>query len=86
MTAAGGGSRALHALAAWALVCGAACAREDGGAGTPARPPARPSVRFVCSEGCGSYKTVFPGERPPPCCGAPMDAAEPPEPAPGGGE
>jgi hypothetical protein len=47
----------------------AACARE-GAAG--------PTVRFECQEGCGSYKTVFPGETPPPCCGLPMELAPAP--------
>ena len=31
--------------------------------------------RFVCDEGCGSYKTVAPGKTPPPCCEAPMRPA-----------
>ena len=46
----------------------AACARE-GQAGP------RPSVRFECQEGCGSYKTLFPGEAPPACCGLPMEGS-----------
>jgi hypothetical protein len=54
---------ALLALGLWA------CARES-----PAE--ARPTVRFECQEGCGSYKTVFPGETPPACCGAPMERSQ----------
>jgi hypothetical protein len=73
------GRSALTALGGWALFLGAACARGEGGDLTAALPeepaPARPSARFVCSEGCKSFKTVFPGEEPPPCCGAPMDPA-----------
>ena len=40
----------------------------------PASAEPAPSVRFVCVEGCESFKTVRAGETPPPCCGAPMAA------------
>ena len=58
------------AIALLALGAGlAACAREG-------QARSRPSVRFECQEGCGSYKTVFPGEAPRPCCGLPMESGE----------
>jgi hypothetical protein len=69
------GARREHAVGLVNQVAGLVAVLGLAGCAPSPRPApaeAAPSVRFVCVEGCESFKTVRPGETPPPCCGAPM--------------
>jgi len=63
--------RAIRAALALALCLGVGACSVEPGPGAATRPA--PTLRFECTEGCGTYKTVRAGETPPPCCGAPME-------------